>query len=242
MSQSGLTKAKYLLVGGAAAGPKPLTFWTYNGVTLVAPGRPDNDGDSDDEVATKYNDPLRRTTFVVDALRKSKNTTHIQRLVTFKRRRDDEGNIVPVGLRITKGHQSTAIAAHICLVAVNRHGCINCAGVKGRGPFDQCVSFGDNYLHGACSCCAYNSVATSCEFHVKNKGTRYAHMTDHEAKEYDAKHASKPDLPQFTSDMMETAPLPFVNRLHQLSEYELARRSEKTMTTPSKATPKKRRH
>ncbi|KAI1438193.1 hypothetical protein GGR50DRAFT_691657 [Xylaria sp. CBS 124048] len=223
MAPPRLTKHKYLIVGGDYAGPKSIEYWSYQGVPLFGPPAPDNaplpgnEGHSDDEnMAAQYNDPLTRTTYIIDTLRKSKNATvwdvleennELKRLIVFKQRRDAAGHIIPIGLRTSKPQQTAAIAAHICLDAVNRHDCINCAGVKGRGPFDKCISFGDNQFRGACSCCTYNSVGISCDFHVKNKGTRYAQMTDHEAKEYDAKHASQPDLPLLTSDMMETAPL-----------------------------------
>ncbi|KAI1430482.1 hypothetical protein GGR50DRAFT_698991 [Xylaria sp. CBS 124048] len=226
-------KDEYLVFASRIKGPKPLGFWSFNGVTLIVPHHPDNP-DEDDEAPPHYKDPFALTSVIMEVLRNSENAVvreivesnpRVTRLLTLKRRRDNKGNIKRVGLSDAKTQQATALAAHLCLPAINRQQCEGCLGNK--GPFAECVSFGPKFFRGACSCCAYNSTGSTCTFHDGNKGSDYARMTDQQARSNNARApASSVNLPIVTNEMMQRASLPYLDRLAQRAANDLARREQ----------------
>ncbi|KAI1438192.1 hypothetical protein GGR50DRAFT_691656 [Xylaria sp. CBS 124048] len=212
--------SEYLVVAGNLTGPKPLGFWTWRGAALVAPEGADNAGEDDDgELAPQFNDPLKRTAYIMDTLREYPNGgvrdiieehPRLQRLVGLKPRRDGKGNLMPVPISIKKSQQVNALAAHICLPEINLRPCSNCVAIKGNGPFDRCVAFGGDYFR-----------------------------ENEEAAAFDAereKAEAEANLPHVDREMLETAPLQYVERIRDISKFEMDRRADVALAniTPSK--------
>ncbi|KAI0408877.1 hypothetical protein F4802DRAFT_593738 [Xylaria palmicola] len=96
-----------------------------------------------------------------------------------------------------------------------------CSSSKSRGPFCECVSFGQDVFGGACSCCQYSSLATSCVFHKSKKGSKFAECHGDEMEETDTK------LPEITDAMLKHATTHLLERLRHRIDVALEEREEK---------------